>query len=60
MDSIRYIADQLNNCAARKCGDCKYYLHSVFQNYSVCKNSLIEDMGKECKKVADQIGDDGK
>ena len=58
--TIDEIAKSLDNCANRRCGDCKYYLHTIFQNYGTCVNSLIEDMANECRHLSDQMGDDGK
>ena len=57
--TIEEISKRLNECASKEaCKDCQ---HS-FRGYPTmhCEGFIIESMGAECRKLVEQMGDDGK
>lgn len=52
---VEEILNKLYMCAEKRCSICKY---SPMNNH--CKESLIEDLANDCRKLAEQMGDDGK
>lgn len=57
--TIELIAKKLNDCANGNCRRCQYIgLRLDNGNATLCQANLIEDMAKECKKVAERVEDD--
>lgn len=55
---IDEIAKRLDDCANNRCKEsqCKYIKDDCF----ACQKQMIREMGEECRKLVEQMGDDGK
>ena len=63
--TIDEIEKVLNDCAkcsfnTKKYETCKYNKYDGLSQIQHCEHDLIADMGAECRKLAEQMGDDGK
>lgn len=57
--TIEEIAKVLNDCASKKsCKTCKYNFYGL--PTMQCEGHMVADMGNECRKLVEQMGDDGK
>lgn len=54
--TIEEIAKKLDDCANARCEGCEY----LCANMSLCQQNIISDMANECRKLVEQMGDDGK
>jgi len=59
--TIQEVANKLNECALMECEGCSHFKGDIVrQNYVMCQADMIAEMGLECKKIADELSDDGK
>lgn len=58
--TIDDIAKKLNNCANGMCFNCDKDKDRMARGISLCQASLIQDMADECRKIAEDLKDDGK
>ena len=57
--TIEEIEKRLNECANKKaCKSCKHSRDGL--PTLACEGYIIEEMGAECRKIVEQMGDDGK
>lgn len=57
--TIEEVKDRLNDCSSKRlCKECQY----SFRGYPTmhCEGYMIEEMGAECAKIVERMGDDGK
>lgn len=55
--TIEEIAKKLDDCANIRCSNCK---HIFTDDLAECQTRIIEEMADECRKLVEQMGDDGK
>ena len=58
--TIEEIAKKLDYCAVKSMSNCEGCKYKKFEDLVRCQAELIRDMANECRKIADQLGDDGK
>lgn len=57
--TIEEIAKRLDDCASRKaCKTCKHNFRGM--PTMQCEGFIVAEMGEECRKLVEQMGDDGK
>lgn len=53
--TIEEIAARMNECGEGKCDNCDY--NDIFFD---CRQELIKEMAGQCRRIANELEDDGK
>lgn len=60
MMTIEEIAKRLDDCATKSMKNCADCIYQKYEGLERCQAELIKEMGAECRKIVEQMGDDGK